>query len=411
MSKFNSTAVDTTKTTNLAGGIAYNLSEKQKIVTLVLNSMLKDTYYQSSEDRIKEVENIVKDNPELHEFIAKAMVYTRNQGNLRSISHLLAVLLAENVKGSTYLRKALEKTIVRPDDMTEMFSLWSSRNKVMSNSLRRAMKTSLETKWDTYQLKKYEGKKKAIKLKDIVKLTRPNPKKLSAIKGTDENVFKQLIEDKLPKISTAQTINAAKEGYLQVLRDNKLGYMALLKNLVNILKDTDKETQNELVELVCKTLVNEKMITNSKVLPLRFIQALSALGELNIDNFKRQKIEDALEIAFSLSSKNLEFIEEGEKLALLLDESGSMDGNPFEIGKSLFASILGSSSINKSNSVGYLWATQARKVDISSPFNFLQKTRCNGGGTDVWAPISDLIKTNTFVDKIIIFTEIGRAHV
>jgi hypothetical protein len=62
--------------------------------------------------------------------------------------------------------------------------------------------------------------------------------------------------------------------------------------------------------------------------------------------------------------------------------------------------------LDKDKVVGYLWADRSREVSIDdSPMKFIKNTRTQGGGTDVWASISKLIETKTFVDKLLIFTD------
>lgn len=415
MSKFNSTAKilnntetsetsETQELTNMAGGPAFEKSIKQTIATIVLNSMLdgKDSYYETELERLANIEKFAS-IPELSEFVAKAAIYTRTLGNLRSVSHFLAVILAENVKGTNYLRPALKRTFVRPDDLTETLALWNSRNpgKMVPNVLRRAFKDALET-FDHYQLKKYSGESKKVKLRDVVKLSHP--------KGD----FKALIEGTLPNIQTAQTVNAGSTGeqraqnYKSMLQERKLGYMAALKNIKNILESTQ---DSETVNLLCKLLRNERACLNSKVLPFRFTQAYAAVDSMDIDRILAKKVIKALEEGFKTSARNISIVEQGEKVAILLDESGSMgydesicSKTPFGIGKTLMASML--SGLDKSNTVGYLWADSAREVSVdTSPFEFIKNTHTKGGGTDVWGAISGLVRTNTFVDKIIILTD------
>lgn len=404
MSKFNSKSRVVSDTTNMAGGPAYSRDAKQELASVILNTMLNgDKYYESEKDRMARIENMLS-NPEVAEFAAKAMVYTRNTGNLRSISHFMAGLLSENVKGSSYLRKALEKTFVRPDDLTETLAVWNSRNKgkMVPNALRRAMKTSLEG-FDNYQLKKYEGARNSVKLRDVVKLAHP--------KGD----FKSLIEGTMPAIQTAQTVNAGTTGearaqnYKALLAERKLGYMAALKNIKNILEaGADAET----VDMLCALLRNERACLNSRVLPFRFTQAWAVVDAMDMDRIKAKKLIKAIEDGFILSARNIPIVEDGERVALLLDESGSMGGmygkptdkTPFYVGKTLMASML--TGLEKENTVGYLWADTAREISVDgSPFDFINNTRTHGGGTDVWAAISGLIKSKTVVDKLVIFTD------
>ena len=411
MSKFNTTSTITPNSTNLAGGLAFNRTDtRQEIISVVLNSMLNgNSYYESEKSRIDNILNLMSKNDS--EFLAKLMVYVRTVANLRSVSHLMGVKLAETVKGSDFLKSAFYQTYIRPDDMTEMLSLWNSRNpgKMLPNSMRRAMKQALEKSFNEYQLAKYKQESSAVKLKDIVKMAHPNPR-LGKYKS--DNVFKDLIEGKLEAIETVQTVNASSTGearadnYIKMLKEKTLGYMGLLKNFKNILESARDKTfavKIELNTLICELLVNKKACLNSRVLPFRFTQALKALDELTIDAILKKEIVTALEIGFKFSAENLEFVEKGQRVALLLDESGSMQGQPFDLGKTMVASMIAGLDVSKT--VGYLWAQRCREIAIVSPFEFIRTTHADGGGTDVMAPLNQLIKTNTFVDLIMVFTD------
>jgi len=178
MSKFNTTT-RTPNAQNLAGGAGFERTDfKKEIVSIILNSMLKkDSYYETESERFQKITNSVENNIDNAEFLMKAMVYVRIEGNFRSVSHLLACILVENVKGSTSLKPALLKIFVRPDDMTEVVSLWNKRNpnKMIPNALRKAIREALETKFNMYQFKKYSMNNKKVKLKDLVKFSRPRP--------------------------------------------------------------------------------------------------------------------------------------------------------------------------------------------------------------------------------------------
>ena len=409
MSKFNQKAVGSSNamsdSVNQAGGVSYSHPIKHEIASVVLSTMVYgDSYYESEKDRLACIEQML-DNPEIAEFVAKTMVYARNVGNLRSISHYLAGILSEKVKGSNYLRSALRKSFIRPDDLTETLALWNSRNKgkMVPNSLRRAFKDALET-YDNYQLKKYKGARSAVKLRDVVKLAHP--------KGD----FKALIEGTLENVQTAQTVNAGSTGearaenYKSMLQNHKLGYMAALKNIKNILESgADVET----VDMLCSLLRNEKACLGSRVLPFRFTQAYGIVNEMNIDRLMAKKIQKAIEDGFILSARNIPIVEGNESVAILLDESDSMNFyfsedmplmTPFMVGKTLMASML--TGLDKSNVVGYLWADHAREVSVDgSPFEFIKNTNAQGMGTDVWAAIAGLIKSQTKVDKLVILTD------
>ena len=324
------------------------------------------------------------------EFIAKLMVFARNEIGLRLVSKSLADYLMENAKGHEFLSKALYKSFVRPDDLTDLMALSKCKN---VNSFKRAARKALEKKWDIYQLKKYSGSKLKVKLKDIVKLVHPSLKEYNKNFDNSLDVFKDIIEDKLPNIQTAQTLNASKTVY-DIEKIQKLGYMAMVKNICNILENCSDV--KECVEFICNRLLNKNQIKNSKILPFRFYDAFKSLIKLNIDHFHIIQIRKTLVKAMTLSSENLNL---KGKTALLLDESGSMSGRPFDYGKSLCASLM------NENTLIYLWADKCRLVDNTEPYSFISNVECHGGGTYIEDPLKKLIQNQTFVDNIIIFTD------
>lgn len=413
MSKFNSKVENSTKAkpnaVNAAGCPSYSRPDiKLDIANVVLTSMLRgDSFYESEKDRLNRIESMVSD-VELSEFVAKAMVYARTVGNLRSISHYLAVLLAENAKGTSYLRPALSKAFIRPDDLTESLALWNARNakQMVPNALRRAFKDSLET-FDNYQLKKYAAERSAVKLRDVVKIARPKP--------SEKRDFKALIEGTLPNIMTAQTVNAGSTGedrasnYKAMLQERKLGYMAALKNVRNILNaGADAET----IKLLCDLFRNEKACLNSKCLPFRFVDAYNEVKGLNFDRILIKQIVAAIEDGFKISAMNTGLVKDGEKIAILLDESGSMGGNvgtPFYIGKILMAAML--TGLDTNNTVGYCWSDYSREVAVNgSPFHFIENTRTTGGGTNLAGSFKGLVDSKTNVDVIVIFTDMQQNY-
>jgi len=382
---------------------------KKEFVSIIMNSLLiSDSYYETEQERMKNIESFFSEEDlDFKKFLAKAMVYVRNEGNLRSVSHLLAVLVAERFKGFSFTKRAFYKTLIRPDDATEIVALWNQRNpgKMIPNSLRKAIKMALETKWDKYQLKKYFGNG-SVKVSNLINISHPTP-------TTDEQrlMFKQALEGRLPSIQTAQTVNAGSEdrisAYKDMLKNNKLGYMAALKNVKNILEaGPDRET----IDLLVGLLGDENRILKSRVLPFRFAQAYETVKRLDeVDPFFQKKVMNVIEEAFKISGKNLNLVNDGERVALLLDESASMGSgyvfskSPFSLGKVMMASMI--SGLDKDNVIGYLWATTPRRVEIDSPMNFITNTYSKGGGTNLSSAVSELVKKSIFVDKLIIFTD------
>ena len=412
MSKFNRTT-PTKKEENYSGFRGFKRSDfKKEISSIILNSMLKgDSYYESESDRIDKVFEMIAQNPEESKFLAKLLVYTRNVADLRSISHVAGVALVENVKGKSYVRKALYKAMVRPDDALEMVALWNARHegKMIPNALRRAIKQALEERWDAYQLRKYYGNG-PVKVSNLIMLSHPKPKNKE-----QKEMFKQALSGKkhLPKIETAQTINASKSGeergkaYIENIRNGKLGYMALLKNIAKITEYIDSYSKSrEDLDIVVKALKNERAIRGSRILPFRILQAYEAIEPVGYrDVFIKKDILNALEKAFVISAGNVSLTKENERVALMIDSSGSMHGDPFRNALTLSASFIAKSK--DASIVGWFWDEAVREIVIpgSNFLKWIDGQTPRGYGTQLSLAVSTLLKNEVFVDKIVIFTD------
>jgi len=411
MGKFNTHGYDTAKTVNMEGGVSYNRQNvKREIASVILNSMLNgDLYYQKETSRVTQILDLIKlasQNMSDTEFLAKAMVYTRNTANLRSVTHLMAVGLGENVSGNPIVRKALNKSLVRPDDLTETLALWNTRHSdangkasMIPNSLRRAFKDVLEARFDEYQLKKYSADNSKVKLKDVIKLAHPKGK---------YNVFKKLLEGELAQAVTMNTKLSSGEkasvAFSDLLRERKMGYMQAVKHICNALRDG---VDNETLKLWADFITNDKAIANSRMLPFRYYDAWMEVKKLKLDEFDKEFVKRTLETAFAKSAMNTGLVESNDRIAIILDESGSMSGDAFKYGKILAASTL--LALGESQVIFYAFATSARRINISavqkSPFDWIEDFDANGGGTYFNAPLEALIKTGTKADKLIIFTD------
>jgi len=311
------------------------------------------------------------------------------------------------------LRKAIKQAIVRPDDMTEMSALWFSRHagKMLPNSMRRAFKDLLDAdKWDAYQLKKYLGNSKSVKLRDIIKLTHPVDKK---------GLYKKVIEGTIQAPATIEKMLAsgtkASDSFGQLLSENRLGYMAAVKNIRNAL---ESGITDEVLDMWVKLITDPRRIRKSRMLPFRFMDAWNVVRKLNIDAFKLRKVKDAFNQALIHSAWNLEFVNKGEKIALILDESGSMsagmDGHgwnedPYNnmFGKGLIMASVLYHALGKDNVVVYFFDNEAREVQFGSslPLDILEAHKPQGGATYFHAPLQKMLKTSTKVDNIVMFTD------
>lgn len=271
--------------------------------------------------------------------------------------------------------------VYRLDDMTEILACYLAKNGAnasIPNSIKKGFKDAIENS-DAYQLAKYQMKGKTISLVDIVNLVHPKETAtqgtievkvedyIKAVKGTkfekefnpsltdstgtvvkvpalkalvlgilkqfntveDKNteagkeVAKAVKEGEITKEEAAKVLNEAKtDNFKELIETKKIGYLALLRNLRNILKTGDKDLLAKAEEL----LVNQDFIRKSLVWPHQIDLALEVLlVEFNASQMR--SLASSLGTAYERSIPNLnKLIPEG-RTAVVFDSSGSMEGD------------------------------------------------------------------------------------
>ena len=405
MSKFNTTSPKSkTLTENLAGGQAYSQSNELALVSLLLTSFVNDQFYrnaQTSLDELRKLSEKVKDK----EFVAKAAIFARDRFGMRSITHALAGELTSQLNGVEWGKNFYDKVVVRVDDMTEIMSYYlayktSKDSPKFPNALKKGFAKAFD-KFDGYQLAKYKGDNKEVKLIDLVNIVHPvptfrNKEALeSLVKGELKNT--QTWESKLSQAgqvaeSEEDLTKLKSDAWSELITGRKIGYFALLKNLRNIITQSPGS-----VKAACELLVDERMIKNSRVLPFRFSTAYEEISKIGSSKEVRDVLM-AINQALDISVCNVPKFD-GETL-VVMDVSGSMSGRPSEIA-SLFGAILAKTNncdvMTFSNDAKYMSYNPMDSVmTIRSSFRF------SGGGTNFKA-IFD--RANKKYDRVIILSD------
>jgi hypothetical protein len=179
MAKFNKvsrgngkTSTTKGKTLNKEGAEAFELKDKERLVTGVLACFVNEPkFYGDTTGDVKSVaQQLCKTDPE---FVAKLAAYSRNVFHMRSVSQMLITEVARLAKGNQIVRKATRALIERPDDMTNMIAYHintygpRTSNNPIPAALRRGIADAF-SKFDEYQLAKYKGEDNEVKLKDAL---------------------------------------------------------------------------------------------------------------------------------------------------------------------------------------------------------------------------------------------------
>lgn len=269
--------------------------------TVMANMLFEDSFYedgQSSADRIKTLVKKVK-----FEDAAQIAIDAREKMKLRHVPLLIVRELLRNHSGRK-VGDLIARVIQRPDELGELLALYwkDGKDQPLSSQLKIGLARALK-KFNEYSLAKY-NRDGEVKLRDVLFLSHAKP-------ANDEQaaLFKKLTDNTLATPDTWEVSLSAgadkKETFTRLLTENKLGALALLRNLRNMIESG-----------VSEDLIREGLATmkTERVLPFRFISAAKYAPRL----------EDALESAM------LRCLEEQPKLAgktaILVDHSGSMNG-------------------------------------------------------------------------------------
>lgn len=325
MSKFNEKTKSDVR--NLAGGKAYKESNEMQLASLLLTSFGDDKFYQKENETYKRLEQLIEVCDK--EFVAKAIIYARKEFGMRTITHIAASMLAKHIGGATWGKNFYDKVVHRVDDMLEIIACHISRKQKITNAMKKGFASAL-ARFDEYQLAKYKGEGKTVKLVDVVNLVHPvqSEKNNGAIEKLINGELKSFDTWESELSAVGSDVEAKKAVWRRLLAENKLGYFALLRNLRNIIQLEDKE----LKEMAFKAMLDEKAIKRSMLLPFRFSTAYDEMAKIDSDAMR--VVSRACEIACNNVPKL-----DGKTL-IALDVSGSMSSARVADIASLFTAVL-----------------------------------------------------------------------
>ena len=398
MAKFNSPR-PTIKTVNHEGHAAYQMQAKEKLITQVLTSFFNEEkfYGDNSGDILETLQEVIRVDPE---FVSNLAVFARREFNMRSISHVLTAYLAHAPEGKPFVRSTIKGVAVRGDDITEIMSCYlNSFGKPIPNSLKKGIGDVLKT-LDEYSLAKYKGESKSVKMRDLLCLCRPKPQN-----GEQAELWSRCLEGKLAIPETWETQLSArgntKEVWEDLINGGKVGYMALLRNLRNIIK-----AHPDNLDKVYEKLRDPAAVRKSKQLPFRYLSAYKTLKDECLGS---SKTYDVLEDALDASIANLPKLP--GKTVIAIDISGSMSDpvsaksnvRCYEIAMllGLIANRICDDAIVYTFNHGVYNVTVPKRISI---LNEVSKTRCTGG-TAMELPFAAMIDQRVKADRIIILSD------
>ena len=288
------------------GAPAKQISAEQELRRSVLACMLwEDQFYEDGVAIAGRIRELV---PKVAaEKVAALAVEARTQMKLRHAPLLLVREMARLATHRQLVAETLFRVIQRADELSEFVALyWSEGKQPLSAQVKKGLAAAF-TRFDEYALAKY-NRASPVKLRDVLFLCHAKP-----VDTAQAELWKRLVADELATPDTWEVALSGgadkREAWERLLEENKLGALALLRNLRNMAEAKVSEP------LIAAGLGRMK---TERVLPFRFIAAARYAPQWETE------LEQAMFRA--LGGKN----DEGQpklpgKTVLLVDVSGSMD--------------------------------------------------------------------------------------
>ena len=413
------------KIKNHEGADAYLLSQEMALYTLAVTSPLQDKFYEKADKQVQRLRELIALNDP--EFVAKLAIYTREKMYLRSIPLVMVVELAKIHNGDDLLCRLAARVIQRADEITELLAYYQMANErkatkklnKLSKQLQRGLALAFN-KFDEYQFAKY-NRQTEVKLKDALFLVHPKAKD-----ADQQQIFDKIVKDSLEIPYTwevelsalgqqafeseLERKKAFKTKWQELIQSGKLGYMALMRNLRNIVQaEVDVINMKQVVQRLSDPL----QVARSKQLPFRFLSAYRELQK--VSSVYTKLITKALEDAIVTSTANLKGFDESTKVLIACDTSGSMCSpvSPrstiqyYDIGLLLGMLLQTRCKAVMTGIFGDTWKLINLPSDnVLSNVDYLRKRMGEVGySTNGYLVIRDLIKRKIKMDKVMIFTD------
>ncbi|MFA0963226.1 TROVE domain-containing protein [Roseivirga sp. BDSF3-8] len=423
--RFNKLTSRIKKILNHEGAPAWKMDPQMELYTAVVTSSLSHTFYEGDEQRVLRVRELIAANDP--EFVAKLAVYARTEMHLRSMPLVLVAELAMIHRGDNLVSRTVEKVVQRADEITELLAYYQMANgregvkklnrlsKQVQKGLARAF-----MKFSEYQLAKYD-RATEVRLRDALFLVHPK----AATAGQQE-VLDKLAADELATPYTWETELSAlgSEVYIseedkklaftdkweELIANDALGYMAMMRNLRNML---NANISGEYVDVVCTRLADPDRVSRARQLPFRYLAAYKEVRD-HPSGYTGMVLQ-ALERAVVQSIGFMEGFGPDTRVAIASDVSGSMYMPVSRRSKVMLYDVgLMMSMMLKAKCqyvVSGVFGTNYKAVTLpAEPIlgNTVEMTRIAntvGYATNGHLALTDLTKNRHVVDKVMVFTD------
>jgi 60 kDa SS-A/Ro ribonucleoprotein len=243
------------------GAPARNISVELQLRRSVLSCLLwEDQFYEDGVEIAGRIQSLV---PKVKgETVAALAIEARNKMKLRHAPLLLVREMARLKTHREFVSQTLAQVIQRADELAEFVAIyWKDGKSPLSAQAKKGLALAFR-KFDEYQLAKYD-RSGPIRLRDVLFLCHAKPRD-----SEQAALWKRLIEGKLETPDTWEVALSSgadkREAWERLLRERKLGELALLRNLRNMKQAGVDESL---------VIAGIDAMNTARVLPFRFLAA------------------------------------------------------------------------------------------------------------------------------------------
>lgn len=283
------------------GAPARRMTTEQALRRSVMSCLLWEReFYEEGEDIAARILRLADEVPAAK--LAAIAIEARTDLNLRHVPLLLLTALAK--KGGPIVGETIATVIQRADELTELLAIyWRGGKRPLSKQMKVGLAKAFG-KFDAYQLAKYD-RANAVRLRDVLFLTHAKPKD-----GEQAEIWAKLAAGTLEAPDTWEVALSGgadkRETFERLIREGNLGYLALLRNLRNMVEAGCDEA-------LIKAAIVARQNGAHRVLPFRYIAAARAAPRL----------EPAIDQALSEAIAGMPVLP--GKTAIMVDVSASMN--------------------------------------------------------------------------------------
>ena len=283
------------------GATAQHVNPELQLRRSVMSCLLwENEFYEDGQSIAERIKNTIP--KVIPEKVAEIAIEAREKMKLRHVPLLIVREMARLESHKKFVEATLSRVIQRPDELTEFLAIyWKEGKQPLSAQVKKGLASAF-TKFNEYQLAKY-NRADAIKLRDVLFLCHAKPKDKE-----QEALWKRLVDKTLVTPDTWEVSLSGgadkKETFERLLKEGKLGALALLRNLRNM--SEAKVDEGIIFDALGR-------MNTERILPFRFITASRYAPQW----------EDKLELAMMKCLSSAEKL--SGKTVLLIDVSGSMD--------------------------------------------------------------------------------------